>query len=65
MFISNGRAVRLKPPGIGFECEYSTLDQIRSVWTGVVSDEMVEALVRAAGLKGARLELWLILGDAA
>lgn len=39
--------------GIGYDCGYSTPDQIRKDWLGIIPDEMVQALVRAAGLKGA------------
>lgn len=38
--------------GIGYDCGYSTPDQIRSAWSGIVSDDTVAALARAAGLKG-------------
>lgn len=37
--------------GIGYDCGYVTADQIRADWTGFVSDQMVQALMRAAGLK--------------
>lgn len=38
--------------GIGYDCGYSTPDQIRKDWSGIIPDAMVDALVRAAGLKG-------------
>jgi hypothetical protein len=38
--------------GIGYDCGYSTPQDIRADWTGFVSDQMVAALVRAAGLQG-------------
>lgn len=38
--------------GIGYDCGYSTTEQIRQDWTGFVSDQMVAALMRAAGLTG-------------
>ena len=38
--------------GIGYDCGYSTANQIRRDWGPYVSAETVEALVRAAGLKG-------------
>jgi hypothetical protein len=38
--------------GIGYDCGYSTPDQIRRDWTGIVSDDTVAALMCAAGLKG-------------
>lgn len=38
--------------GIGYDCGYSTAAQIKADWTGFVSDQMVAALMRAAGLKG-------------
>jgi hypothetical protein len=38
--------------GIGFDCGYSTAAQIKAAWSGIVSDETVAALERAAGLKG-------------
>ncbi len=37
---------------IGYDCGYSTASQIHDAWTGIVSDETVTALMRAAGLKG-------------
>jgi GH24 family phage-related lysozyme (muramidase) len=39
--------------GIGQDCGYVTAEQIRKDWVGIIPDAMVEALVRAAGLKGA------------
>jgi len=38
--------------GIGYDCGYVTTQQIKEDWTGYVSDQMVQALMRAAGLKG-------------
>lgn len=38
--------------GIGFDCGYSTPAQIKAAWTGIISDAMVAALERAAGIKG-------------
>jgi hypothetical protein len=38
--------------GIGYDCGYSTADHIRKDWTGIVDDATVEALVKAADLKG-------------
>jgi hypothetical protein len=38
--------------GIGYDCGYSTPDQIRKAWGGIIPDPMVDAMVRAAGLKG-------------
>lgn len=38
--------------GIGYDCGYSTPEQIRDDWTGFVSSQTVAALMRAAGLKG-------------
>jgi hypothetical protein len=38
--------------GIGYDCGYSTAEQIRDDWTGFIPDQMVAALMRAAGLKG-------------
>lgn len=38
--------------GIGYDCGYSTADGIRRDWSGIVSNATVNALVRAAGLKG-------------
>lgn len=38
--------------GIGFDCGYVTAQQIHDAWTGIVSDETVAALMRAAGLRG-------------
>ena len=44
---------RVRPEvGIGYDCGYSTPDQIRRDWTGIVSDDTVGALMCAAGLKG-------------
>jgi GH24 family phage-related lysozyme (muramidase) len=39
--------------GIGYDCGYVTPEQIVKDWTGIIPDAMVEALVRAAGIKGA------------
>jgi hypothetical protein len=39
--------------GIGYDCGYATPEQIRKDWGGIIAPDMVEALVRAAGLKGA------------
>jgi len=38
--------------GIGYDCGYSTAAQISRDWTGIIPGAMVEALARAAGLKG-------------
>lgn len=38
--------------GIGYDCGYSTPEQIRLDWAGFVSGETATALMRAAGLKG-------------
>ena len=38
--------------GIGYDCGYATVAQIRASWSGIIPDAMVEALTRAAGLKG-------------
>lgn len=38
--------------GVGYDCGYVTSAQIRVDWTGIISDQMVLALVAAAGLKG-------------
>lgn len=37
--------------GIGYDCGYSTEAEIKADWTGFISDQMVSALMRAAGLK--------------
>ncbi|WP_024515399.1 hypothetical protein [Bradyrhizobium sp. Tv2a-2] len=39
--------------GIGYDCGYSTPDQIRKDWAGIIPDNMIAALVSAAGLKSA------------
>jgi hypothetical protein len=39
--------------GIGFDCGYSTAQEIHDAWTSIVDDATVAALMRAAGLKGA------------
>lgn len=38
--------------GIGYDCGYATADKIRSDWTARIAPEMVEALVRVAGVSG-------------
>jgi hypothetical protein len=38
--------------GIGYDCGYSTAQQIKADWTGFIPDQMRAALMRAAGLKG-------------
>ena len=38
--------------GIGYDCGYVTADEIRKDWLGIIPDQMVGALLRAAGLKG-------------
>lgn len=38
--------------GIGYDCGYATANQIRSDWTGKISDAMVQALARTAGIHG-------------
>lgn len=40
--------------GIGYDCGYASAEQIKKDWSGIVSDETVAALMRAAGLKGER-----------
>lgn len=45
--------------GIGYDCGYSTIDQIRADWAGFVSDQTVSALVRAAGLRGAAAQAFV------
>src|ERR1700743_1144521 len=39
--------------GIGYDCGYSTAEQIKADWTGFVSDQTVALLMHAAELKGA------------
>jgi GH24 family phage-related lysozyme (muramidase) len=38
--------------GIGYDCGYSTPEQIQKDWSGIISDPMVSVLMHAAGLKG-------------
>jgi hypothetical protein len=38
--------------GIGYDCGYSTAQQIKQDWTGFIPDQVRGALMRAAGLKG-------------
>lgn len=38
--------------GIGYDCGYSTAEQIRQDWTGFVPDPVVAMLMLAAGYKG-------------
>jgi GH24 family phage-related lysozyme (muramidase) len=38
--------------GIGYDCGYSTADEIKADWTGYVDAATIAALMRAAGLKG-------------
>src|SRR4051794_16683998 len=37
---------------IGYDCGYVSAAQIKADWTGFVSDQMVAALMRAAGIRG-------------
>lgn len=45
--------------GIGYDCGYSTAEQIIKDWHGIIPDAMVEALVRAAGIKGSAAGAWV------
>jgi GH24 family phage-related lysozyme (muramidase) len=45
--------------GIGYDCGYSTAQQIRQDWTGFVPDQTVAALMRAAGLRGQAAHAWV------
>jgi GH24 family phage-related lysozyme (muramidase) len=38
--------------GIGYDCGYSTPEDIKADWTGFIPDQMVSALMKAAGIKG-------------
>lgn len=38
--------------GIGFDCGWSTPQKIKEAWTGIISEDHVQALIRASGLKG-------------
>jgi len=37
--------------GIGYDCGYVTADELRKDWSGIVSEETVEALLKAVGKK--------------
>lgn len=45
--------------GIGYDCGYSTAAQIKTDWTGFVSDQTVAALMRSAGLQGQVAHAWV------
>jgi GH24 family phage-related lysozyme (muramidase) len=45
--------------GIGYDCGYSTAEQIRADWTGYIPDQMVAAAMRAAGLTGMAAHGWV------
>jgi GH24 family phage-related lysozyme (muramidase) len=45
--------------GIGYDCGYSTAAEIKSDWTGFVSDATVSALMHAAGIKGNAAGSWV------
>lgn len=38
--------------GVGWDCGYNTVDQLRSDWTALLSKEAVESLEECCGLKG-------------
>lgn len=38
--------------GIGYDCGYVTADEARADWNGIVSPDMVVAIVRACGIRG-------------
>ena len=45
--------------GVGYDCGYSTAEQIKADWTGFVDDATVAALMRAAGITGAAAARWV------
>jgi len=45
--------------GIGYDCGYSSPEQIRQDWTGFIPDQAVAVLMRAAGLKGQQAHAWV------
>lgn len=45
--------------GVGYDCGYSTADQIHADWSGFVDDATVAALARAAGIKGSAAASWV------
>jgi GH24 family phage-related lysozyme (muramidase) len=45
--------------GIGYDCGYSTAEQIRQDWSGFIPDQMVAAAMRAAGLTGQQAHAWV------
>src|ERR1700749_4585064 len=38
--------------GIGYDCGYVTVAEMRADWAGIIPDTMIQALVPACGLKG-------------
>lgn len=46
--------------GIGYDCGYSTAEQIKDDWTGFVSDATVSVLMKAAGLTGQRAHAFVL-----
>lgn len=45
--------------GIGYDVGYTTVDKLRSDWSGKIPDEMIEALIPAVGVTGAKAKQFL------
>lgn len=45
--------------GIGYDCGYSSAEQIKTDWTGFVDDARVAVLQRAAGIHGSAAASWV------
>lgn len=45
--------------GVGYDCGYSTADQIRADWTGFIDDARIATLQRAAGIHGSAAASWV------
>lgn len=45
--------------GIGYDCGYCSMAEIKADWSGIIPDSMIAALVEASGIKGARAGQWV------
>lgn len=46
--------------GIGYDCGYSSAEEIKADWTGLISDTMVAVLMKAAGLTGQQAHAFVL-----
>jgi hypothetical protein len=44
---------------IGYDCGYSTAEQIKADWLGFIPDQTTSVLMEAAGITGSRAKLWV------